>query len=125
MRGCKRKRRGGDNGDTDRPAFRPGHQGYSKYFARRRRHRASAAPNDATIAAGSSPVLILASASREPNRRPARSSRYCAGYIRASADAISTPTRTGRRAARSVTMVNTPWHASFAYLLDEGVKRTG
>jgi hypothetical protein len=40
-------------------------------------------------------------------------------------DAISTPTRTGRSAARSVITMNTPWHSSFAYLLAAGVKRTG
>ncbi len=59
---------------------------------------------------------MRASASREPNRRPAASSWYCAGYSALSADAISRPTRTGRSATRSVTMMKTPWHSWFGVL---------
>jgi hypothetical protein len=42
-----------------------------------------------------------------------------------SCDAISTPTRTGRSAPRSVTTMKTPWHNWLAYLLDVGVNLTG
>ena len=41
-----------------------------------------------------------------------------------SADAISTPTRTGRNTCRSVMTMNTPPHSSFGNLLALGVKRT-
>jgi hypothetical protein len=47
---------------------------YSRYFDRSSRHRASAAPHDEAIVAGSSPLRTRASVSREPNRRPAASS---------------------------------------------------
>ena len=51
--------------------------------------------------------------------RPPRA-RTSAPYSLWSIAAISTPSRTGRSAARSVTIMNTPWHSSFAYLLDVG-----
>ena len=78
-------------------------------------------PTRPAIAAGSSPA-------RDPRdrRRASRTAappvpaRYWRRYSLWSAAAISTPTRTGRSAARSVTMMNTPWHSSFAYLLDVG-----
>ena len=41
------------------------------------------------------------------------------------ADAISTPTRTGFNATRSVTTMKTPWQASLANLLAVGVNATG
>src|SRR5688500_6957925 len=96
-----------------------------RYFALSSRHRASAADHDAVAAAGSSPARSAAKPSGQPNNLAAASSSYLAPYRRPSVDAISAPTRTGRKAWRSVTTMKTPPHSSFAYLLDVGVKRTG
>ena len=42
-----------------------------------------------------------------------------------SAPTISSPTRVGCNAVRLVITMNTPWHSSFAYLLDFGVNAIG
>ena len=57
-------------------------QRYSRYFARSRRQRPSAAAHDDAIAAGSSPARIRARPSREPNSRSADSSSNFEPYRR-------------------------------------------
>ena len=100
-------------------------QGYSRYFARRRRQPASAAAQPAAIAAGSSPagparnrIVSRAAARRSSCRTASPCSRH-------SAAAISRPTRTGCSASRLVTTMYTPWQATFACTLDAGVNGTG
>ena len=63
---------------------------------------------------------MRASASREPNRRAASIELVLGRIQPAERRGDLEPTRTGRSAARSVTMMKTPWHSWFAYLLDTG-----
>ena len=84
-----------------------------------------AAAQDAAIAAGSSPDRIRDSPSFDPKSRSAASSSYSRHTACAASPRL--PGRAGPAAApaRSVTIMKTPWHSSFAYLLDWGVNRTG
>ena len=61
----------------------------------------------------------------DPTSRHMLFGSYLSEYSLNSALAISTPTRTGCSVARLVTIMNTPWHSSFAYLLDVGVNEIG
>src|SRR5438034_3596160 len=83
---------------------------YRRYFARMRRHLASSALHDEAIDVGSSPARTFASVAVDPNSVAAASSLNSAACIFASADAISSPTRTGRSRSRSVTSINSPRH---------------
>ena len=80
------------------------------YFARVSRHFASSAP---TTRQSRPDRRRRGSARASPSIRTDRRvlELNCGPYSRDSADAISRPTRTGRSRSRSVTIMNTPWHA--------------